>query len=82
MNQTNEIKPPVVYPDNFDNKAGSAFFGIDSKYLVNVQKKEIYYLVGYGFDFQSLMNMSIEERRYYFHLYLEQKEQENSVHNE
>lgn len=50
------------------NRAGTIFFGIDKKYMANVQKKEIFELIGYGFSHESLVAMSIEERRYYYHL--------------
>lgn len=50
------------------NKAGTVFFGIDSQYLLNIQKKEIFDLVGYGFNDTTLMKMPIEERRFYYHL--------------
>lgn len=50
------------------NKAGAAFFQIDSNYLVQIQKKEFFELVGYGFSEEYLNSISIEERRYYYHL--------------
>lgn len=50
------------------NKAGTIFFGIDAQYLLKVQKKEIFELVGYGFTDSTLMKMSIEERRFYYHM--------------
>lgn len=50
------------------NRAGTIFFGIDSQYLLAVQKKEIFDLVGYGFNDATLMKMSIEERRLYYHM--------------
>lgn len=52
------------------NKAGVSFFGIDPKYLAEIQKKEIFTLVDHGFSYESLMRMSIEERRYYYHLWV------------
>lgn len=67
MGIDNSLPPSQRLP----NRAGSAFFGIDAEYLVKVQKKEIFALVGHGFSFESLMKMSIEERRYYFHLLME-----------
>lgn len=50
------------------NKAGTIFFGIDANYIANVQMKEIFELIGYGFDYNSLKYMSVEKRRYYYHL--------------
>lgn len=78
---TTKVEPPLILPDDFDNKAGSAFFGIDGHYLAQVQKKEMFYLIGYGFDYQSIYNMSLEERRYFFHLWLEMKEKEREANS-
>jgi hypothetical protein len=39
--------------------------------LVEVQKRELFELVGYGFSLESLLKMSIEERRLHFHLLVE-----------
>lgn len=47
------------------------FFGIDAKYLVQVQKREIFDLVEYGFSYESLSKMSIEERRLYYHMLID-----------
>jgi hypothetical protein len=54
--------------DEFDNRAGAAFFGIDAKYLVEIQKKEIDDLVAHGWNSETLYKMSVEERRFYYHL--------------
>lgn len=65
--------PTNCFGRNSENKSGSAFFGIDAKYLIQVQKPEIFHLVEHGFDYQSLMDMSIEERRFFFHKLVEYK---------
>ena len=62
--------PPPLYSDDFKKNSGAWFFGIDMKYLVEVQKKEVFHLVEHGFSHKDLMNMPIEERRFYFHLLL------------
>jgi hypothetical protein len=58
-------------------KAGCALFGIDSEYLIKVQKREIFELIGHGFSFESLKKMPIEERRFYFHLLVEKNQPTN-----
>lgn len=50
---------------------GSSFFGIDGQYMTKVQKREIFELVGHGFSYESLVKMPIEERRFYYHQYVE-----------
>lgn len=62
---------------NPDNKAGSAWFGIDAQYLLKVQKREIFDLVGDGWNSDTLYKMSIEERRYYYHLLIEKHAPKN-----
>ena len=47
---------------------------MNEEYLVNVAYKEIFSLVGHGFDYQSLRKMSIELRRYFYHLLVEEKQ--------
>ena len=56
---------------SIDNKAGTAFFGIDSKYLLEVQKREIFDLVSEGWNSETLYKMSIAERRFYYHKLIE-----------
>ena len=57
---------PNFFTRSFDNKAGSAFFGIDARYLVQIQKREIFDLVSEGWNSETLYKMSIEERRFYY----------------
>lgn len=51
------------------------FFGISNEYIINVQKKEIFSLVTNGFDYSSLMKMSVAERRFYFNLLLQRAQE-------
>lgn len=70
----NSVRPPPVYPEGFDKKAGSFFFGVDSEYLTKYQKREIFQLVKAGFSIERIEKMSIEERRFYYNLLLEERE--------
>ena len=54
-----------------DNKAGSAFFGIDTTYIAQVQSREIFDLVSEGFTPESLERMPIAKRRLYYHRLIE-----------
>lgn len=80
MHLTNRADiPPPRLPDGYNNKAGSAFFGIDGEYLTKVQMREIFYLVGHGFGYDSLQRMSLERRRHYYHLYIDKLKAENGI---
>ena len=68
---------PALDPEGFDRKAGAAFFGIDKEYLSKVQMKEIFELVGHGFSYESLSNMSIEKRRYFYMMLVKKYEDQN-----
>lgn len=49
-------------------------FGIDNQYILQVQKKEIFCLVEFGFSYESLQKMPIAERRHYFKMLVERAE--------
>ena len=72
------INPELL---NINKKAGSSFFGIDGKYLVEVQTEEIFNLVEFGFSYESLMKMSVEKRRLFFDKLIKRKSppDENSL---
>lgn len=62
---------------NFFGPNGSNLFGVEHQYMTQVAYREMFHLVGYGFDYQSLRKMPIALRRYYYRMWVDQKTEEN-----
>ena len=64
---------------NFFGPNASNLFGVEDQYMMQVVYPETFNLVGYGFDYQSIMKMPIALRRHFFMMLVEKNKKEREA---